>query len=135
MAPTDQHIRAIVFLAKSVRDQCHGARKWDEAGIAAAVAKVRQLHLADVTQAAMRAADDRSLDTPGAISNPSAPCWQERKPGRTQPREPFDRGTFCAHCEQPEPRCRCEPPYAFESKHDYDQRLARDPRRTTKEIS
>lgn len=134
---TDQ--RAIVWTAKRIRDQLHGARNWDEAGIAVAVAKVTHLHLADVMMAACRAADDRSLDTPGAIGNPSAPCWAERRTDRPQPVERFDRGETCTTCGRPEDRCRARTAvmaergipdaHDFESVQQRDRRLAAEPRR------
>ena len=100
MPITDQQIRALAFLAAAARP--HGARRWDEPGIAAAITRVRHLHLPDVALAVIRAADDRTLDTPGAIANPTASCWRERatdRPFTVGPRvEPQDR---CSVCSQP----------------------------------
>lgn len=107
MPVTQQEARAIAFLAHNRRATLHGATNWDEAGIIAALAKVAQLDLADVTMAAMRAAADRTLETPGAIGNPSSPCWRERVQAETgAPRRDFDRGTHCGTCSEPEDRCR-----------------------------
>lgn len=101
MPVTDQQARAIVYLTKQARDQLHGARNWDEPGIAAAIAKVTHLHLVDVTNAAMRAADDRDLATPGAIGNPAAPCWRERNVDRVVHAAPIPPAELCDVCGKP----------------------------------
>lgn len=101
----DQEQRAVVFLTKRVRDQLHGARKWDEAGIAAAISKVAKLHIADVILAATRAADDRTLETPAPIGNARAHCWRERATDRPVPVEPFNPSNVCGVCSQPRHRC------------------------------
>lgn len=95
MPVTDQQARALAFLAAAARPS--GARRWDEPGIVAAIAKVKHLHLADVALAAMRAADDRTLETPGAIGNPASSCWRERNADR--PRASVrSAGPWCKSC-------------------------------------
>lgn len=125
MPLTDQDIRALVYLAGRCRP--HGAPQWDDAGTFSAIAKVRQLHLADVALSVIRAADDANAKTPGVIANTSAPNWQERG---TRPRqlEPFDRGTFCAVCQEPEDRCRriWAADHEYESIHQHTIRVARE---------
>lgn len=99
MSVNEQQARALAFLATSCRP--HGASRWDEAGVLAAIAKVKHLALADVMLAVARAADDRELKTPGAIGNTTAPCWRERDSNRPAPREPFDPDLFCGICNRP----------------------------------
>lgn len=65
MTATDQQLRALAFLAKACRP--NGARRWDEAGIMAALAKVADRSLAEVVLATVRAAADRDCETPGVI--------------------------------------------------------------------
>lgn len=133
MPLTDQDIRALTFLAARCRPP--HAPRWDEAGIAAAIAKVRHLHLADVALSVIRAADDPEAKTPGVIANTSAPNWRERGTGRPVAREPYDRRTFCATCSQTEDRCRSHPrpDHEFESVERRDARLAHDPRHAAQE--
>lgn len=126
MPLTDQDIRALTFLAGRCRPP--GAPRWDEAGIAAAIAKVCHLHLADVALATIRAADDPHAKTPGVIANPAAPNWRERGVDRPTVHAPFDRHTFCGTCGQPEPRCRAHPrpDHDFETTEQRDARVARE---------
>lgn len=76
----------------------YGAIRWDVAGVIAAIGKVKELALADVTLAVIRAADDRSVETPGVIGNTRSPCWRERGSDRPTVREPFDRASVCGTC-------------------------------------
>ena len=79
----DQAIR-LSELACDMRP--HGAPRWDVPGVLAQIEKVAYLALADVTMAVARAASDRTLNTPGAISNLRSTCWRERVAERTAPR-------------------------------------------------
>jgi hypothetical protein len=105
MPLTDKDIRALVHLA--VRCRPSGASRWDEAGIFAAIAKVRHMHLSDVALAVIRAADDDKAKTPGVIANTQAPNWAERNTSRPQPLEPWDANEFCEHTQKPLERCDC----------------------------
>jgi len=131
MPADEQEQRAIVFLTRRAREQLHGARNWDETGIAAAVAKVAHLHLVDIANAAMRAADDRNLETPGAIGNPQAPCWRERATDRPTPRTPHDPVAACDVCSRPAHQHNDLSGHEFESRHDADRRRAQQPPRNT----
>ena len=131
MPLTDQDIRALTFLAKRVRDEtCASnsrARQWDEDGTYANIAKVRHMHLADVTLSTIRAADDPAAQTPGVIANTQAPNWQERGT-RPVEREPYDRHSFCGTCGQTQSRCESNPhaDHTFETAEQRDARVARD---------
>lgn len=96
MPVTDQDARALAYLATRIRP--YGARRWDEPGILAAIAKVKTLNLADVALAVVHAADDRSLETPAAIGNPKSPCWRERNPDRPAERKPYVPQQTCDIC-------------------------------------
>lgn len=101
MPLTDQEIRALTYLAERCRP--HGAPHWDATGIFAAIAKVRQMNLADVALSVIRAADDEHAKTPAVIANTRAPNWQERRDAgdRPQPRS-YDLGAYCGVCDLPE---------------------------------
>lgn len=126
MPLTDQDIRALTYLAARCRPP--HAPRWDEAGIAAGIARVRHLHLADVALSVIRAADDPNAKTPGVIANTSAPNWQERSTSRPQPIEPYDRTACCGTCGQPEHRCRANPHagHEYETAEHRDARVARE---------
>ncbi|HEY0888928.1 MAG TPA: hypothetical protein VGE38_04885 [Nocardioides sp.] len=101
---TDQQTRAITFLAAAMRP--HGARRWDEAGIYAAIKKLADRKLSDVVLAITRAADDREANTPNVILSPASPHWRERDTGWTPPPTPHDRDATCDTCSLPEHQCR-----------------------------
>lgn len=115
MPLTDQDIRAITYLA--ARCRAADAPRWDEAGIFAAIAKVRHLNITDVVMAAIQGADDEKAITPGVISNTSSPNWQVR-PVRPQPIAPYDPATACDVCAQPEHRHTPLSGHEFISAHD-----------------
>lgn len=102
MPVTKEQADMLAVLACASRP--HGAPRWDAAGVAAAIGKVKHLHLADVALAVFRAADARDVQTPGVIANTASPCWKERG---TRPAEhdPFDRNTFCGICGESRDRC------------------------------
>jgi hypothetical protein len=121
---TDQQIRAIAFLAAAARP--HGARRWNEAGIIAAIDKVRSRSLVEVTVAVMRAADDRGADTPGVIPT-AGPHWRSSTDDATEGVLPqrYDPNTTCGICGQPDWRCAQTAAYsdhAFEPVHATAQR-------------
>lgn len=76
MTVTKDQAESLTALALACRP--HGARHWDGPGILAAIGKVKHLALADVAAAVIRAAADRTVETPGVIANPKSPCWRER---------------------------------------------------------
>ena len=107
MPLTDDDIRLLAWQARRARP--HGAPRWDEPGIAAALTKVRHLDLAEVMMATARAARDRDLDTPAAIGNTAAPCWIERPIERWTPDKTI-ASERCGECSHPRhdgqcPRC------------------------------
>lgn len=97
MTVTDQQLRAIAFLAAAARP--HGARRWDEHGIVANLAKVRDRSLASLTVAALLAAEDRNADSPGVIPTPG-PHWRDAHgnptPSRTPTPAAADRCSTCS---------------------------------------
>jgi len=100
-----------------------GARRWDPAGVVAAIAKVRHLPLEEVTAATMRAAGDRTLDTPGAIGNTTTSCWRTQ-PGETTSSatssEPYDPNGMCQICGKTRFHCERNPhaDHAYETRDE-----------------
>jgi len=108
MTTTEQDRQAIAHLVKRRRDQLvrdtRRANGWDHPGIIAALDKVQGLDLSIVTIAAMRAAADPDLDTPGAIGNPAASCYRDRLALNSH--VPAERFLECSeHIGQPRDRC------------------------------
>lgn len=94
MPLTKPEAEALTMLAVAARPS--GARRWDGPGVIAALGKVAHLDLANVVMATMRAAADRSVDTPAVIANPRSPCWAERI-NQVTPRSP-SRDHQCWSC-------------------------------------
>lgn len=108
---------------------------WPTASIRTIIAK----HLADrprrdVAVALAWVACEPQSATPARVLE-AGPWWRAASVEGGTTREPFDRGSFCAHCEQPADRCRriWADDHEFESHHEYRKRLAHDPRRNQKE--
>lgn len=102
MPATDQQLRAIAYLVAACRP--HGCKQWDEAGIYANLAKVRDRSLASITIAAIQAAEDRNAATPGVIAAPG-PHWRAPEAAPT-PRQTEDPGLACATCGEFRDVCR-----------------------------
>lgn len=107
----------------------HGAPRWDQAGIMAALGKVRHLSLADVALATFRAADDRESKTPGVIGNPQSPCWSERANERPANRDNPPKHERCGVCSLSRERCR-----QVWANDDHEFRPVRDERRDPEQI-
>lgn len=133
MPVTRDQAAALAELAAAIRP--HGARRWDKTGIVAAISNVKDMHLADVCMAVIRAADDRTLETPGAIGNPKAPCWADKRNDRPQPITPYDPLATCGICGKDEGFCRRNPHSGHEFTSSVDvTRQARNHQETTDAI-
>lgn len=123
--------QAQMLTALAVASRPTGAPRWDEAGVMAEIAKVKERHLADVILAVIRAADDRTAKTPGVISATGSTHWRERGGGeRLAPqREPFDYAGCCAVCSLPEAKCRAVwQDHQYVSVAEYRKNATRQPR-------
>jgi len=89
---TEQDARAIAYLAGRLRDETHGAAKWDQPGIWAIVSGLIGRNLAVTIEQVTRHAADPEAKTPGAILRPFTP----EAPGR-QPARPPKRADECPH--------------------------------------
>lgn len=94
MPVTREQAQMLATLAVAARPT--GAPRWDPAGVFAAIGKIKQLALADVAMAVMRAAADRTLETPGAIANLRSSAWSERVT-KAEQRQPPKRDEECHH--------------------------------------
>ncbi len=124
MTITRAQAEQLAELATAARP--HGARRWDIPGIIAAIGRVQQLALADVAMATMRAAADRTIDTPAVIANTRSSAWRERL-AETAPVEKWT-GPVCDVCSLPKPDCERRPHsgHAFATRTDHDRRLPPD---------
>lgn len=93
--------QAQMLAAIAVACRPNGAPRWDEAGVVAALAKVRHLSLPDVALAVIRAADSRDTRTPGVIANLASPCWKERDVMQRPPTVVRKAHEFCGICGDP----------------------------------
>jgi hypothetical protein len=78
MSLDEQDIRALTFIATRLRPAHSPHAAWDEAGIAACIAKVRQFSLAEVARAVINAASDPTAKTPGLIADMTSSAWREK---------------------------------------------------------
>lgn len=100
----------------------HGAPRWDEAGVMAAIRQVRHLDLAEVNQAVMTAARNRALTTPGAIGNTDSEVWRTAasSPSSTTSSEPYDANGMCQICGKTRFHCERNPhaDHTFETRDE-----------------
>lgn len=82
----DQMLRALTFVATRLRPAHSPHAAWDEAGIAACIAKVRHLDAESVTRAVVNASTDPTAHTPGLIADTTSSAWRERTPQATSTR-------------------------------------------------
>jgi len=93
-----------------------GAPRWDEPGVVAAIAKLAHLHLADVTHAAIRAAEDSTAKTPGVITATTSIHWRDRNPDRPKERPSYTPDNTCGTCGRTEVACRANQ----QGGHDFE---------------
>ena len=105
MTTTEQDARALTYLTRRLREETHGAREWDEAGIYAIVKRFVGHNLPLTVERVTRHASDPEAKTPGALERPflpDAPKAQTRYPAklddecRTHPGEWADGCRMCA---------------------------------------
>lgn len=90
MPVNEQDVRALTYLAARIRLETHGAGKWDEAGVAAVIAKLCGQGLAQAVERVARHAGDRDARTPGAILRPFLPDAAAAPVQRFDPDETCD---------------------------------------------
>jgi hypothetical protein len=92
MTFTRDQAQMLATLATACRP--NGARRWDPAGVMAALEKLRDRDLAEVIMATVRAARDRDVETPGVIPTTGS-HWREQlapaavHPQHHRPRRPL----------------------------------------------
>jgi hypothetical protein len=102
MNVTDQELRAVAFVVARCRP--HGARQWDEAGIYAKIAEVRDRSLGSIIIAAVQAAEDRAALTPGVIPTPG-PHWRTPDAAPVTTADKVEPSAHCAGCGKPKGIC------------------------------
>lgn len=94
MTVTQSQAQMLTTLATACRP--HGARRWNSAGVTAAIKAVADRSLPEVVMAVIRAAADRNVDSPGVIPT-NGPHWAESAAVRQFVPEPPEP----CHCGQP----------------------------------
>jgi len=115
MTISKDHAQMIATLAAASRP--NGARRWDHAGIMAALKQVADRSLPEVIMATIRAAADRDAETPGVIPGPGS-HWAESASVRSFVPNSAPPGTRCTVCGQS--RAFHHGPFAS-SDHAYNQ--------------
>jgi hypothetical protein len=109
MTVTKDQAQMIAFLAVACRP--HRAPTWDEAGVLANIAKVKDRSLAEVIVAVIQAASDRECISPGVIPS-SGTHWQvQMKPPSFVPNV-LGPGERCGVCGKSAEVCRTAPRFA-----------------------
>jgi hypothetical protein len=103
MTVTKPQAQMLATLAAACRPI--GARRWDTAGIMAALERLHDRDLGEVIMATIRAARDRDVDTPGILPT-AGPHWREQlKPLPFTP-QVLDSSQRCSICSMTEAACR-----------------------------
>lgn len=76
----DQDARALTYLARRLRDETHGCRQWDEAGVFAKLAELKGQNLALTIERVLCHATDPEAKTPGSINRPFLPPKPSERP-------------------------------------------------------
>lgn len=110
MTVTKEQAQMLATLACAARP--HGARRWDPAGVVAAIRHVADHRLVDVAHAVLRAADTPDLETPGAIANTASSAWRPvdagAQPAATE-RPRRTRENTCGICGKLQTDCEANP--------------------------
>lgn len=102
MTVTKPHAQMLATLAAASRP--NGARRWDSAGVMAALEKVKDRDLAEVIMATVRAASDRDCETPGVIPS-NGSHWRDTAAIATPAPQQLDNAGRCSVCSLSEPAC------------------------------
>lgn len=104
MTTTEQDARALAHLAYRLREDTHGAGKWDRPGIWAEVSRLIGTNLAVACETVVRNSADPAADTPGAIRRgylpgpPAPPIARPPKRDDECPAHPGSHATACSGC-------------------------------------
>lgn len=103
MKPTDDHLRAIAYLAADMRPA--GAPRWDREGIYACIARLRDrgYGLPEIANRTIKHAQDPTAKTPGVVN--TAPLYEPAAETRTP--FPPKREEQCFTCSRV--GCDCPP--------------------------
>ncbi len=109
MTLTRDHAQMLATLARACRP--HGAARWDEPGIMAALKQVADRDLASVIIATITAASDRDCETPGVIPT-NGSHWTAAAKVAVTPPDNTPAGDRCTVCSKPEQACMSRPRFA-----------------------
>lgn len=100
MTVTRDQAQLLTTLAIACRP--YRAPTWDEAGVMAAIAKMKDWSLHEVALRVIVAAADREAQTPGVIATQEIPAV---KPAMFKP-TPWEPDKVCTTCSRPEAQCK-----------------------------
>lgn len=92
MPTTERDAQALAYLASRLREETHGAGKWDMNGIHAVISKLVGQNLAITIERVTRHAADPEARTPGAIDRPFVP-------DAAKPRRELDVAPVHSRCQ------------------------------------
>jgi hypothetical protein len=118
MSTTERDARALTYLARRLREDTHGAGKWDEPGVWAEVSALIGQNLAIAIERVTRHAADPEAKTPGAIRRPYVPG----PPAPVMERNIAPVGSRCTVCGEVETRCR----QLWAGDHEFTRPIPRD---------
>jgi len=121
MTVTKDQAQMLATLAAACRP--NGARRWDHAGIMAALKQVADRSLPEVIMATIRAAADRDAETPGVIPGPGS-HWAESASVRSFVPNSAPPGTRCTVCGRTRDGEHVAHPYSPRHEHDPDEWVA-----------
>lgn len=104
MTTTEQDARALAHLAYRLREDTHGAGKWDRPGIWSELSRLIGTNLAVACETVIRHASDPTADTPGAIRRgylpgpPTPPAFRPPKRDDECPAHPGSHAVGCSGC-------------------------------------
>jgi hypothetical protein len=129
----DQDIRALTYLARRLRDETHGAGKWDEAGTYAVFTDVfAGQNLATTMERVLGHATDIEAKTPGAVRRPFTPPPPKLQRAYAPKAadechvHPGNYATNCRGCAADQLAQEDDPPKPRRDTHDVDVKAAAD---------
>lgn len=102
MTMTKDQAQMLTSLAIACRP--NGARRWDSAGVMAALRQVADRSLAEVVMATIHAASDRDVDSPAVIPTAGS-HWSAAKAVKVTKLDTAPPGTRCTVCGKSEYGC------------------------------
>jgi hypothetical protein len=117
---TKDQAQMLAHLAIACRP--HRAPTWDEAGVMANIAKVKERALPEIVMAVIQAAADRECVSPGVIPSPGSHWQVAMKPPPFVPNV-LGPGDRCGICGQSRDRCTTAPRFGDPKRDENDDHV------------